>query len=124
MTVVTGQKALVGRVSEVYDNFSRVILISNKESSFNAEIQGRDVSGAVKGKGNFKIFIDLIPQEKEIKEGDVIITSPLGEVFPKGLVVGQIGKILKSDIDPFQQAQINPAFDIQRIELLFIILGY
>lgn len=144
MAVITGQKALVGRVSEVYGNFSRVTLISNKESSFNAEIQascfapgcvgtvgnfseikeGRDVSGVVKGKGNFKVFIDLIPQEKEIKEGDVIITSPLGGVFPKGLVVGQISKILKSDIDPFQQAQINPAFNIQEIESLFIILGY
>ena len=124
LTVVTGQKALVGRVDEVYDSFSRVTLISNKESSFNAEIPGREVLGVVKGKGNFKIYMDLIPQEKEIKEGDVIITSPLGGVFPKGLVVGQISKILKSDINPFQQAQINPAFDIQAIESLFIILGY
>lgn len=138
MAVVTGQKALVGRVGEVYENFSKVILISNKESSFNAEIQAscfapcnfseikqeRDVLGAVKGKGSFKIFIDLIPREKEIKEGDVIITSPLGGIFSKGLLVGQISKILKSDIDPFQQAEINPAFDIQGIKLLFIILGY
>lgn len=124
MAVITPQKALIGRVGEVYENFSRVILISNKESSFNVEIPERDVSGIVKGKGSFKIFIDLIPQEKEIKEGDAVITSPLGGILPKGLMVGQISKISKSDTDPFQQAEINSAFDIQRIKLLFIILSY
>ena len=124
MAVITPQKTLVGRVSEVYANFSRVILISSEKSSFDAEVQERDVSGVVKGKGNFKIYMDLIPQEKEIKEEDIVITSPLGGVFPKGLLVGQISKILKSDINPFQQVQVGPAFDIRRTESLFIIISY
>jgi len=129
LPVIAQQKVLVGRVEEIYENFSRVILISDKESVFNVEIFRVDdenfvdnISGVVKGKGNFQLILDLIPKEKEIKEGDTIITSSLGGVFPKGLLVGQVQKIKKSDIEPFQQAEVKPAFDIKELEKVFIII--
>lgn len=127
LPVITQQKSLVGKIGEVYENFSKVILISNKGGAFNAQISrgeenlAEDISGLVKGKGNFQLFLDLVPKEKEIKEGDLIITSSLGGVFPKGLLVGQIQKIKKSDIEPFQQAEIKLAFDINELETIFII---
>ena len=136
--VITQQKTLVGKIGEVYENFSRVILISNKESSFDAKILApyqtegfgagsdpeNDISGVVNGKGNLQLFLDFVPQEKEIKEGDFIVTTSLGGIFPKGLLVGQIGKVLRSDIEPFQQAKIRPAFDIRELETVFIITDF
>jgi len=124
--VITQQKTLVGKIGEVYENFSRVILISNKESSFDAKISDpeNDISGVVNGKGNLQLFLDFVPQEKEIKEGDFIVTTSLGGIFPKGLLVGQIGKVLRSDIEPFQQAKIRPAFDIRELETVFIITDF
>jgi len=124
LPVIGQQKTLVGKISEVYENFSRVTLISNKESSFDAEIPENDISGVVKGKGNLQLFLDLVPQEKEIKEGNLIITTSLGEIFPEGLLVGQVGKVLRSDIEPFQQAKIRPAFDIKKLKIIFIITEY
>lgn len=129
LPVITQQKSLVGKISEVYENFSKVILISNKGGAFNAQISRgeegltEDISGLVKGKGNLQLFLDLVPKEKEIQEGDLIITSSLGGIFPKGLLVGQIQKIKKSDIEPFQQAEIKPAFEINELETIFIILS-
>jgi len=136
--VIGQQKTLIGKIGEVYENFSRVILISNKESSFDAKVQTgsfapfnsseikaeNDISGVVKGKGNLQLFLDLVPQEKEIKEGDFVITSSLGGIFPRGLLVGQIGKVLRSDIEPFQQAKIRPAFNIKKLETVFIISDF
>ncbi|MBL7150270.1 MAG: rod shape-determining protein MreC [Candidatus Pacebacteria bacterium] len=124
--VITQQKTLVGKIDEVYENFSRVILIFNKESSFDAKISDpeNDISGVVNGKGNLQLFLDFVPQEKEIKEGDFIVTTSLGGIFPKGLLVGQIAKILRSDIEPFQQAKIRPAFDIRELETVFIITDF
>lgn len=121
LPVITQQKILVGRISEVYKNFSKVILISNKDCSFDAEVQDRETLGVIKGRGNFQVFLDLIPQEKEIREGDIVITTSLGGIFPQGLLVGEIEKVIKSDIEPWQQAKIKPAFNIRELETLFII---
>jgi len=126
LPVIGQQKTLVGKISEVYENFSRVILIFNKESSFDAKISDseNDISGVIKGKGNLQLFLDLVPWGKEIKEGDFVITSSLGGIFPRGLLVGQIGKVLRNDIEPFQQAKIRPAFDIKKLETVFIISDF
>lgn len=121
LTVITQQKTLVGRVSEVYKNFSKVMLISNKNSSFDAEIVEKEIFALVKGKGDFRVYLDLLPREEEIKEGDLLITSALGGIFPSGLLVGEIKKVEKSDVKPWQRAEISPFFDIGQLEILFII---
>jgi len=122
--VITQQKTLVGEIGEVYENFSKIMLITNKESSFDAKIPDSDIYGIVKGRGNFELYLDLIPKEKEIKEGDLVITASLGGVFPEGFLVGEIKKVNKSDVKPFQQADIKPAFDIKELENVFIITDF
>ena len=52
MPVITEQKVFVGRISEVYKNFSKVMLISSSNSYFDAKIKGKDISGIVKRKGD------------------------------------------------------------------------
>ncbi|MDI6591797.1 MAG: rod shape-determining protein MreC [Patescibacteria group bacterium] len=124
MPVITEQKTLVGKISQVYKNFSEVELSSNKNSSFDAKILNSDIQGIVKGKGNLKLFLEFIPQKKEIKEGASVVTTALGGIFPESLLVGEIKEIKKSDIKPFQQAEIEPAFDLEEIETLFIITNF
>ena len=124
LPVITEQKVLVGKIGEVYGDFSEVQLISHKENVFDAKILDTEIFGLVKGKGNLKLSLDLIPREKEIKIGDEIITTVLGGNFPPGLLIGEIEKIKKSDVSPFQEAEIKPAFDIGDLNLLFIITNF
>jgi len=56
-----------------------------------------------------------------MQKDDIVITSSLGKVFPKGLLIGRIKAIEKKDVEPFQEAWIEPAFNIKRLETLFII---
>jgi len=133
LPVITQQKILVGKISKVYENFSDVVLISNKESSFDAKIlapyqtegfgagSDTEIYGIVKGKGNFKLYFDLIPKDQELKEGDFLVTSALGGVFPPGLLIGEIKEVKKSDVELFQKAEIKPALDIKELEFLFVI---
>jgi len=118
MPIITEQNVLVGRVSEVYDRFSKVLLISHKDSSLDAEL------GVVRGQGNFNLLFDLIPREQKIFPGDMVVTSGLDNDFPKGLLIGQIKEVKKNDVEPFQQAEIEPAFNISQIEKVFIILEF
>lgn len=119
--VITGQKVLVGRIGEVLDNSSKIILISNKNSSFDAKIGDSDAYGVVNGKGRSEVWLELIPKEKEVKAGDAVLTSPLGGVFPKNILVGEINEVQKSDVNPFQKAKIEIYAKIQDLKTVFII---
>lgn len=126
MPVITKEKILLGKISEVYDDFSKVMLISNEKSSLDAridvKIQEKNAFGLIKGKGNSKILLDLVPQDKEISEGDLIVTSSLGGIFPSGLLIGEIEEVIKDDTEPFQQAEVKSKFDLKEINFLFVII--
>ncbi len=124
MPVITEEKVLVGRVIEVYNKFSKVMLISNKNSSFDAKRPGSLISGVIKGMENEGLFFDLIPSEAEVNEGDIICTSSISGIYPEGLLVGKIKSIRKSDIESFQQAEIEPSFNLSSVENLFIITEF
>jgi len=124
MTVITSQKVLIGRISEVFDNFSKVMLISCRQSSLSAEIQDREVEGVAQGEGAFSLRFNLVNVDKEIEQGDVVITSSLDNVFAQGLLVGQVKLVEKKDVEPFQAAWIEPFFNISDLRELFVICGY
>lgn len=134
MPVISQQGVALGKVIKVYKKYSQVMLISSTKSIVSANVQvnpGREsegsqeeMSGSVKGKGNLSIYLDLVPVEKDIKEGDVLATSPLEKVFPKDLLIGKISKIQKNDQKPFQQAEIQPFFDFSKLENVFVITNY
>ncbi len=124
LPVITQQKVLVGKISEVYSNFSKIKLISDQESSFDAKISDTEIYGLLKGQGNFKVYLDRLPREKEIKKGEQVMTSALGGIFPPDIFIGEIEEVEKSDIEPFQKAEIKPAFNLQDLNYIFIITNF
>ncbi len=119
--VITENKVLVGKISELYENISKVELLSSKNSSFDIEIFKKEIYSLAKGSGDFEIILDLIPKEENIEIGDKVISSVVGGNFPGGLLIGEIQDIEKSDTAAFQQAQVKPSFNINDLKTLFII---
>lgn len=128
-SVITPESALVGKIEKVYNNFSEVKLISSKDFSFDVKIIKdqdnssikNEILGLAKGKGGLTIYLDKVQLGADIKEGDVLSTAALGGVFPENLLVGKVGKVRKSDTEPFQQAEILPFFNIKEAQILFVI---
>jgi rod shape-determining protein MreC len=123
MPVITAQKALVGKVSKVYENFSEVTLATNKNFSFDVKIGSDGIDGLVKGSGGFAASIDLVPKDKNLKNGDSVVTSTLGGIFPAGLIVGTVEEIAKNDVASFQTAGIDMAFNINDSQSIFVASG-
>ncbi|MFH1780561.1 MAG: rod shape-determining protein MreC [bacterium] len=124
MPVITQQKILLGKISEVFENFSRVILISNKKSVFDVKVSGTETTGVVRGKGNSKIELDLVPQDKILTVNDLIVSSSLGGIYPAGLLVGKVNQVSRHDVSPFYQAEILPLFDLRKTSAVFVILNF
>jgi len=123
MAVITEEKVLIGRITEVFDKYSKIMLATHKNMSFDVMIkrEGEEVSAVAQGQGSSKIIINLIPQKEEISEGDAIVTSNLGGIFPELILVGYIKEFAKNDTDPFQTARVDNALDISQIKNVFII---
>ena len=114
--VVNYQKVLVGTIAEVYKTNSKVLLISDKQSSFEVQIPSANSSGLAKGLGGSGALLDLIPKDAQIKTGDLVVSGDF--------LIGLIGEIKKEDASPFQQAEISPFFDISGLNNVFIILDF
>jgi len=139
MPVVSPQQVLYAKVTPVSENFSPVILISNKNSTLDIKINSLEpvvssdqvegsspapIYGAVKGNGKLSLYLDLVSSDVKISEGDVLVSSALEGTFPRDLLIGKIISKDQSDIKPFQTAEVQPFFDIKSIDNLFVITNY
>lgn len=120
MPIVSPQ-GLVGRVTEVGTNWSKVVLIIDPSSSVNAVIQSTRATGIVQGDPGGGMVIKYVPQGDAIQVGDLILTSGLGGNFPKRLVIGKVTEVHKFDIELFQEAAIEPSVDFSRLEFVLIL---
>jgi rod shape-determining protein MreC len=123
MPVIT-DRGLVGRIVEVSSRSSKVLLITDTSSSVNALIQSSRATGIVEGKADGGLVMKYIPQPVTVNVGDIILTSGLGAAFPKRLVIGQVTAIHKQDIELFQQAEIKPTVDFDRLEIVLVLTNF
>lgn len=122
MAVITKEEILVGKVKKSFSDFSEVELISSPGIVFDVEIQGEKSSlGVARGKGRGEVQFDLVPKEEKIEKGAVALTTALGGAFPKGLLVGVLREVIKTDVEPFQRGTIEPYFQRVAFSRLFVI---
>lgn len=120
-SVILQNKVLIGRVAEVYDSFSRIVLITSKDNMIDVEVQDTETFALSKGEGGFKMSLDLFPKDKELKEDALVYTSSLGGIYPSGLVIGKIKNVQKVDTEPYTNAEIVPSFDLSQLGRVFIV---
>ncbi|MDO8474571.1 MAG: rod shape-determining protein MreC [bacterium] len=121
MAVITPANAAVGRIGEVFETTSRVMLFSHPASSFEAKIVREGVVGATRGQGGYQALLDLIPQESRVVPGDIVVSASLGGIFPEGLLIGEVKEVKTSRDQSFQQATLSLFFDVRKAGPLLII---
>ncbi len=121
--VVTDQ-GLVGRISDVTDTTSKVLLMSDPSSAVNAILQSSRLGGVIRGNPGGDLIMDYIQQGEEFSVGEIVLTSGLGGRFPKGIPIGQVIEIRQRDIDVFQQAVVRPTVDFPRLELVMVVTNF
>jgi rod shape-determining protein MreC len=125
--VVLSDQGLVGRVSEVGTNYSKVLLVTDSSSVVSALVQGSRANGIVRGQFGDSLIMDWLLQTEPVKEGDVVITAGLGigdelrSLYPKGLVIGKIAQVQIAEAAAYNRAIITPAVDLRRLEHVLVV---
>ncbi len=118
--VITEQKALVGVVEEVSDNFSRILFVFDPKFKITARVLGSVTAGIAKGAYREGMDLDLIAKEDEIKEGDVLISTG-DDMFPPALLVGSVVHVEVNESRMFKKVRVEPAAGNQRLGSVLVL---
>ena len=121
--VVLAKNGLAGKIIDCQKSFSKVLSLIDEKNSVSVKNSRTDDLGFVKGDLKFKsqglCIVEFLNENADLIEGDEIVTSHLSEIYPKGLLVGQIKKINLYNNE--KEIILEPASDFKNIEHVLII---
>jgi rod shape-determining protein MreC len=124
--IVIAAQGLVGQVTSVGSNWSIVQSLVNENIAVSVMVQStRDATGYIKGfkdsqNRNLAKVYDL-PMDSEVKEGDVIVTSGVGMLYPKEIRIGEVISVEEDKVKVMKSAVVKPYVDFNKLEELFIV---
>lgn len=118
---VVNASGVVGRIVSVSNNYAKVLLIIDQNSAVDCLTQRSRDRGMVKGTSGHVCKMDYMAKSSAAVIGDVVITSGLGGVFPKGLPVGEISSVKEGDGKLFKEIDVMPCVDFSKLEEVLVI---
>lgn len=112
---------IAGRIIEVQPNVSKALLVTDPRCAIDVIIQRNRVKGIVEGTGADRLSLKYVRHEDDIQIGDVLISSGLGGIFPKGMVVGFVVRVEKGDDNFFLSIDVKPGADLRKLEEVLVI---
>lgn len=88
--VVTGPGGVMGRVTHVTSNTSRVLLISDHTSRVGVLVSRTRATGVIRGQSSNQVVMEFFSKDPQVQAGDVVTTSNFSQLFPAGLPVGKV----------------------------------
>lgn len=125
--VVVSYKGLVGKVTKVSSNFAVVQSILNENIAVAVmDQQTRDATGVLQGLSDKKdtnmTVVYNLPIDSDVKEGDIIITSGLGKIYPKEIPVGTVVSVQEDNVKVMKSAVVEPFVNFNKLEELFVVI--
>ena len=107
---VLDDKGIMGQIINVYPHSSRIMLLSDKEHSLSVRLESSGMRAIVTGTGDLgRLKKEYVPTSANIKVGDKVYSSGLGQHFPAGYLVGSVSKVMRHNTGEFAQIDVKPA---------------
>ncbi|MDI6776145.1 MAG: rod shape-determining protein MreC [Syntrophales bacterium] len=118
---VVSDQGVVGRIIEASWHVSKILLLTDESSKIDALVQRTRAPGILQGSG-FISHLKYVLKTDDVRVGDAVISSGVGGVFPKGLLLGFVTRVDKKDVALFQKIEVTPSVDVARTEEVLVIL--
>lgn len=126
--VITGTGVLVGVVTEVGLNWSTVSTLINTGLEMGGIVTRTYSAGILEGDfalmAEGKLKLSYLPSSAQLVSGDEVLTSGKGEVYPSGLVVGQVEGVFTDPSGQSRYAVVVPSADLEELIQVFIIKDF
>ena len=119
---VLSDQGAVGRIIETSWHASRVLLMIDENSNIDALIQRSRAQGILQGAGAAGGNLKYISRTEEVLPGDVVLSSGLAGVFPKGMLLGVVTGVSRKEGGLFQKIDVAPAVDFGKLEEVMAVI--
>ena len=113
--VVLASESVIGRIDRVSKNYAKVLLLNDINSKIPVLIERNRVRGILSGNNTQFPQLIFTKSTADIKEGDLVVTSGVGGIFPAGLPIGFINSVRGTEID------VETISDLERVEYVRVI---
>lgn len=119
---VIAADGLVGRVVRVTTNYSKILLITDPNSSVAARLAASRETGILTGQRERELRFGLVDPETPVAPGEQVVTSGLGGVFPGGIPVGVVSQVVPDETALEKQILVRPTVDFSRLSDVLVVL--
>ncbi len=120
--IVITPRGLVGRVVQVAPSSCQVLLLRDPSSSVGAIVQRSRAQGICEGQQSETLLLNYLQRDADVRIGDIVISSGIGGIYPKGITIGRIKSIIHKPGDYLKSAEVSPSVDFETLEEAFIML--
>jgi rod shape-determining protein MreC len=118
---VITDEGVVGLVTRTSPHAAKTMLVLDRQSMIDAIVQRSRARGMVRGRGSDQLEFEFVVRDSDVAVGDVVVTSGLGGVYPKGLRLGEVTELRDPGGSLMQIALMKPAVDFGRLEQVFVM---
>ena len=118
---VMAAQGLVGRVIDASWHSAKVLPLIDENSNIDAIVQRSRIQGMIRGAGSRGCVLKYISKTQDVREGDIIVSSGMGGVFPKGMMIGQVNHVDRKEAGLFLRINVTPAIDFSKLEEVLVI---
>jgi len=121
---VVSSEGLVGQIQRTFGRYSDVMLTVDPRSAIDVQVPRTGARGVLRGTGDndrYACQIQYLQRTDEVRVGDEVYTSGLGQRFPASILVGTITKVERKDFGLYQQVRVSPAVGFSSLEEVLIL---
>ena len=122
MAVVTDE-GIVGRVLRTTQYTSDIVTILDLLSAVDAIVERSRARGVVEGLTDTFCQLKYVLRTDDIQPGDILISSGLGNIFPKGVSVGTVSQVHRKPFGISQEVEVSPSVDFSKLEEVLVVLN-
>lgn len=121
---VVNTNGVVGRIWRVTHHTADVITLLDLLSAVDVIAERSRARGIVEGMTNDVCQLKYALRTDDLQQGDLLLTSGLGGIFPKGVPVGTVSKVFKKPYGITQVVEVTPAVDFGKLEEVLVITEF
>jgi rod shape-determining protein MreC len=118
---VISPAGIVGRVIQPSPRAAKIQLLIDRNAAAGAMVERTRAQGVVIGTGADELRMDYVSGSAEVKADDVVVTSGIDGIYPKGFVIGQIQSV-KRGAGGYSSIVVRPAVDFSALEAVLIVV--
>ena len=122
MPIISSEGVLIGKITAVKSNVSEACLLYSSDCRMAASISGQGSTiGVAHGDLGISVLLEFIPQDKDISENQMIVSSGLEAGMPSGLLIGHVSRVITEGNKLWKSAVIAPAADFDNLRFVAIL---